>query len=147
MYRQTDLYSRNLRLARTIFTLTIRFVILQPIVSPSRRPCIRPKIRPGSSDMATLTPPTFLYRPGGAKIRLWIDSVTSSHCVFFLVFDHLARAALWAISRRCSGESAAALASPPFFAPSLDNATACGFFFFSPMVLKSIYASSSREKQ
>ena len=57
------------------------------------------------------------------------------HGVFFLVFDHLARAALWAISRRCSGESAAALASPPFLAPSLDKATACGFFFFSPMAL------------
>jgi hypothetical protein len=65
-------------------------------------------------------------------------SVSGAHCVFFLVFDHLARAAFWAISRRCSGESAAALASPPFLAPNLDNATACGFFFFSPMTLKSI---------
>ncbi len=74
----------------------------------------------------------------GAEIRLWIDSVSGAHCAFFLVFDHLARAALWAISRRCSGESAAALASPPFLAPNLDNATACGFFFFSPMMLKSL---------
>ena len=56
-------------------------------------------------------------------------------------------AALWAISRRCSGESAAALASPPFLAPSFDKATACGFFFFSPMALKSIYASFGRGKQ
>ncbi len=73
----------------------------------------------------------------GAEMRVSANSV-SAHGVFFMVFDHLARAALWAISFRCSGESAAALASPPFFAPSLDNATACGFFFFSPMALKSI---------
>ena len=44
--------------------------------------------------------------------------------VLFLVRAHLARAALCAISRLCSGESAAALASPPFFAPNFDNATA-----------------------
>jgi hypothetical protein len=74
----------------------------------------------------------------GAEIRVSANSVSGAHGVFFLVFDHLARAALWEISRRCSGESAAALASPPFFAPNLDNATACGFFFFSPMTLKSI---------
>ena len=79
--------------------------------------------------------------------RVSAHSVSGAHKVFFLVFDHLARAALWAISRRCSGERAAALASPPFLAPSLDNATACGFFFFSPMVVKSRYASSSKEKQ
>jgi len=65
----------------------------------------------------------------GAEIRVSANSVSGAHGVFFLVFDHLARAALWEISRRCSGESAAALASPPFFAPNLDNATACGFFF------------------
>ena len=90
--------------------------------------------------------------PTGARSRMSAlcnssNSVSGAHWVFFLVFDHLARAALWAISRRCSGESAAALASPPFLAPSLDNATACGFFFFSPMAFRSIYASSSREKQ
>jgi hypothetical protein len=83
----------------------------------------------------------------GAEMRVSADSVSGTHWVFFLVFDHLARAALWAISRRCSGESAAALASPPFLAPSLDKATACGFFFFSPMAFRSIYAPSSREKQ
>jgi len=83
----------------------------------------------------------------GAEMRVSADSASGAHGVFFLVFDHLARAALWAISRRCSGESAAALASPPFLAPSLDNATACGFFFFSPMPYASIYASSGREKQ
>ena len=83
----------------------------------------------------------------GAEMRVSADSVSGAHWVFFLVFDHLARAALWAISRRCSGESAAALASPPFLAPSLDKATACGFFFFSPMAFRSIYAPSSREKQ
>lgn len=71
----------------------------------------------------------------GAEMRVSADSVSGAHWVFFLVFDHLARAAFWAISRRCSGESAAALASPPFLAPSLDKATACGFFFFSPMRL------------
>jgi hypothetical protein len=71
----------------------------------------------------------------GAEMRISADSVSGAHWVFFLVFDHLARAARWAISRRCSGESAAALASPPFLAPSLDKATACGFFFFSPMRL------------
>ena len=71
----------------------------------------------------------------GAEMRVSADSVSGAHWVFFLVFDHLARAARWAISRRCSGESAAALASPPFLAPSLDKATACGFFFFSPMRL------------
>lgn len=84
----------------------------------------------------------------GAEVQVSGDSVCGApHGVFFLVLDHRARAALWAISRRCSGESAAALASPPFLAPSLDNATACGFFFFSPMAVKSMYASSSREKQ
>src|ERR1022692_4942277 len=83
------------------------------------------------------------WRQGGVVA----DSGSGAHCVVFLIFDHLARAALWAISRRCSGESAAALASPPFLAPNLDNATACGFFFFSPMVVKSRYASSSKEKQ
>ena len=83
----------------------------------------------------------------GAEMRVSADSASGAHGVFFLVFDHLARAALWAISRRCSGESAAALAAPPFLAPSLDNATACGFFFFSAMPYASIYASSGREKQ
>ena len=83
----------------------------------------------------------------GAEMGVSADSVSGTHWVFFLVFDHLARAALWAMSRRCSGESAAALASPPFLAPSLDNATACGFFFFSPMAFSSIYASSCRKKQ
>ncbi len=43
---------------------------------------------------------------------------------FFFAFAHLARAAFRAISRRCSGESAAALASPPFFAPNSARATA-----------------------
>ena len=83
----------------------------------------------------------------GAEMRVSADSVSGAHWIFFLVFDHLARAALCAISCRCSGESAAALASPPFLAPSLDKATACGFFFFSPMASRSTYASSRREKQ
>ena len=84
---------------------------------------------------------------GADEMRVSANSVSGAHWVFFLVFDHLARAAFWAISRRCSGESAAALASPPFLAPSLDKATACGFFFFSPMASRSTYASSRREKQ
>ena len=66
-----------------------------------------------------------------------------AHAFFFLDFAHRTRAAFWAISRRCSEESDAALASPPFLAPSLDKATAWGFFFFSIMAPRFMYASSS----
>ena len=69
-------------------------------------------------------PSNFSLLVRGAGMRISADSVSGGHWVFFLVFAHLARAALWAISRRCSGESTAALASPPFLAPSLDSATA-----------------------
>ena len=77
--------------------------------------------RPGLASLATHSSSPLLQRTG-------------AHEIFFLAFAHLARAAFWAISRRCSDERDAALASPPFLAPSLDKATAWGFFFFSTMV-------------
>jgi hypothetical protein len=46
-------------------------------------------------------------------------------------FSHRARLAFLAISRLCSALSAAARAFPPFFAPSLDKATAWGFLSFA----------------
>jgi hypothetical protein len=202
MHRKTDLYSRNLRLARTIFGGGKYSVLLKPLEHLSAM-----HFDIGSGDLALLNNHWYVTHAGlvrlarrkrcrgihveavdslcdsaasrfvlkatvypskdsagfvgygdadpsnvsllvrGAEMRVSANSVSGAHWVFFLVFDHLARAAFWAISRRCSGESAAALASPPFLAPSLDNATACGFFFFSPMASASIYASSSRKKQ
>lgn len=44
--------------------------------------------------------------------------------VWPFAFSHLVRAALRAISLRCSGVSLAARALPPLLAPSLDSATA-----------------------
>src|ERR1039457_1833322 len=202
MHRKTDLYSRNLRLARTLFGVGKQQILLTP---PEHLSAMHFDI--GSGDLALLNNRWYVTHTGllrmakrkrcsgihveavdslcdsaadrfvlkatvypskdsagfvgyggagpynvsllvrGAEMRVSADPVSSAHWVFFLVFDHLARDALGAISRRCSGESAAALASPPFLAPSLDRATACGFFFFSPMASRSIYAPSSREKQ
>jgi hypothetical protein len=202
MHRKTDLYSRNLRLARTLFGVGKQQILLTPLEhlsamhfdiglgdlallnnhwyvshtgllqmaerkrcsgihveavdslgdSAANRFVLKATVYPskdcagfvgyGDADPANVSP---LVR--GAEMRVSADSVSGAHWIFFLVFDHLARAALCAISCRCSGESAAALASPPFLAPSLDKATACGFFFFSPMASRSTYASSRREKQ
>jgi hypothetical protein len=202
MHGKTDLYSRNLRLARTLFGVGKQQILLTPLEHLSAM-----HFDIGSGDLALLNNHWYVTHTGllrmakrkrcsgihveavdslcdsaadrfvlkatvypskdsagfvgygnagasnmsllvrGAEMRVSANPVSSAHWVFFLVFDHLARAALWAISRRCSGESAAALASPPFLAPSLDKATACGFFFFSPMAVRSRYASSSKEKQ
>jgi len=45
------------------------------------------------------------------------------------------RAALLAISRRRAGSNLSALARPPFFPPSLPNATAAGFLRFFAEVI------------
>ena len=51
----------------------------------------------------------------------------------FFCFDHRARAALRALSRRCSAVSFLALAFPPFNPPSRPSATAAAFFFVFAM--------------
>src|SRR5580693_6232536 len=69
------------------------------------------------------------------------------------LFFHLAFAAFFAILLRCLAVRLSALALPPLDAPSLDSATACGFFtrsgssfglsHFSPMMF-SITALANR---
>jgi hypothetical protein len=63
-------------------------------------------------------------------------------------FFHLAAAALRAISRRCSGVSFLARATPPFLPPSRPSATAWGFLSLggssglSPVASAAIAAAS-----
>lgn len=64
----------------------------------------------------------------------------------FLYLAHRARLAFRAISRRCSGDNAAARAFPPFLAPSLDKATAWGFFAFA-IARMTPYARMHKKRQ
>jgi len=71
----------------------------------------------------------------------------------YATFPHLAFAAFLAILLRCFAVRLSALALPPLDAPSLESATACGFFtrsgsgfglsHFSPMIF-SITALANR---